>query len=689
MGYKDDTLEFVDKASTLKPVREMFADARSLGTITANINNFFVHSDSDNYVPGMSTYLTDSFTWEDFGGNTTQIKNFTLVELDQGTYQGKTLVLTNGYDGGSLEYLVRVRVIDSDEDYVGPKAANSPSDPVETGNYYWVKIVDLFSVNANSADIAKYFNEEFYGSEEAAAKSKEDSQVFDQAGWNAKPSGTVYTSQDASRVYIVCDSGKEKIENQIELDELKSAAKRKAADFLISHYDLILTEDETLQLGTKTIKLADQRIENRPNSTLKFLAFVPSSILLPILATNASEFASEVTLPLFYYYNQIMKVSIFLKALDFKVKELNIPLDLKKEGDRVQAAASAIKNYLTKWYGKYLYDEDYDLILAFSEDGKLSAIRVTGPEGPPPMPYEFGDSDVKLHPKWDKNTDEFSNPRTAHYLANVPDMLSDKERVGEPAGLTWLQFVQTYTLNMPDYKATQAENPPTKKQRAAYTLQTTKDELKGVTTNSGTEMVIRRLSPEIRAITATAKKKMFQKFQDSNMAKITSKNFTIYDIDSLFTDVLDRISIDTLLTTVKLAQNPDRAKEHFKEKFIAYDIDAQVEKIKKTKTEFQRQIASQKKEQDTPSSRYDDTIKIKSVAKDAAKEAIDHLSALAQEALIQTVKNLLQSLINALNEEDEISKTQDYGAVDIEENVSPEELAATMNTVNSLRGMDK
>jgi len=687
MDYKDATLEFVDKASTVKPVRQLFAEARTLDTITANINNFFVHSDSDNYVPGMSTYLTDSFAWEDFGANTTQIKNFTLVELDQGTYQGKTLVLTKRYDGGSLEYLVRVRVIDSDNDYVGPKAANSPSDPVETGNYYWVKIIDLFSVNAKSADIAKYFNEEFYGSKEAAAKSKQDTQVVDKAGWRTKANETIFKSQDSSRIYIVIDTGEERIQDNGEFNDLKLLAKDTAANLIVTEYDLVLSKQRIQDLASTSMSIADQIIENRPNSTLKFLVFLPTAVLRPLLSAQDSNFSQSVSLSLFDYKNQIMQINIFLKALDSKVKELKIPLDLKKEGDRVQAAQIAITNYLNKWYAKYLYKEGYDLILSFNEEGALSSIIVAGPDGLEKKPVELS-QDYLLHPKWDKNSEKFSNPRTSHYLANIPSMLQDKEKVGQPTGLTWLKYVQTYTLNMPDYKAAKKENPPTKKQRAEYVLQTTKDELKGVTTSNNLEMVITRLSPEIRAITAQAKKQMFQKFQDSNMSKITSKNFTIYDIDSLFTDVLDRVSIDTLLTTVKLAQNPDRAKKHFKEKFIAYDIDAQVKKINKTKEEFKRQIDSQKKQEDTGQNPYNDDIKIKSVAKSAAKEAVDHLSALAQEALIQTVKNLLQSLINTLNEEDEKTKSQDYGVIDIEENVSPQELTETMNTINSLRGVD-
>ena len=688
MDYKDATLEFVDGASTTIPVRELFANARSLETINSNINNFFVHTDAGNNVAGMSTYLTDSFEWEEYGSNTTQLKNFTIVELDAETYKGKTLLLTN--DVGDLEYLVRVRVIDNDSFYVGPQVANDSADPVEPGNYYWIKIENLFSVNAQSADLSKYFNEQFYGSENAAieaASSKEDTLELDLAAWNTKANYTIFKSQDSSRMYIVIDSGEESIQDNGELDDLKLLAKAEAADLIVKEYDLILSKQRIQDLASTSMSIADQIIENRPNSTVKFLVFLPTPVLLPLLGDQASNFSQSVSLPLFEYYNQIMKISIFLKALDSKVKDLKISLDLKKEGDRVQAAAIAIANYLKKWYDKYLYEENYELILSFNGDGNLSSIRVAGPDGLEQGPVELS-QDYLLHPKWDKNNEKFSNPRTSHYLANIPSMLQDKERVGQPAGLTWLKYVQTYTLNMPDYKAAKKENPPTKKQRAEYVLQTTKDELKGVTTNSDLEMVIRRLSPEIRAITANAKKQMFQKFQDSNMSKITSKNFTVYDIDSLFNQVLDRISIDTLLTTVKLAQNPDRAKKHFKEKFIAYDIDAQVKKIKKTKEEFKRQLDSQKKQENTGQNPYNDDIKIKSVAKSAAKEAVDHLSALAQEALIQTVKNLLQSLINTLNEEDEKTKSQDYGAIDIEENVSPQELTETMNTINSLRGVD-
>ena len=75
MDYKDATLEFVDGASTVIPVRELFANARSLETINSNINNFFVHTDAGNNVAGMSTYLTDSFSWDEYGKDTTQIKN--------------------------------------------------------------------------------------------------------------------------------------------------------------------------------------------------------------------------------------------------------------------------------------------------------------------------------------------------------------------------------------------------------------------------------------------------------------------------------------------------------------------------------------------------------------------------------------------------------------------------------------
>ena len=688
MDYKDATLEFVDGASTTKPVRELFANARSLDTIKANINNFFVHTDAGNNVPGMSTYLTDSFEWEETGTNVTQIKNFTIVELDTETYKGKTLLLTN--DVGDLEYLVRVRVIDNDSFYVGPQAANDTADPVQTGNYYWIKIENLFSVNAQSADLSKYFNEQFYGSENAAieaASSKEDTLELDLAAWNTKANHTIFKSQDSSRMYIVIDSGEESIQDNGELDDLKLLAKAEAADLIVTEYDLILSKQRIQDLASTSMSIADQIIENRPNSTVKFLVFLPTAVLRPLLDAQDSNFSQSVSLSLFDYKNQIMQISIFLKALDSKVKDLKIALDLKKEGDRVQAAAIAIANYLKKWYAKYLYEEGYELILSFNGDGNLSSIRVAGPDGLEQGPVELS-QDYLLHPKWDKNNEKFSNPRTSHYLANIPSMLQDKENVGQPAGLTWLKYVQTYTLNMPDYKAAKKENPPTNKQRAEYVLQTTKDDLKGVTTNNNLERVIRRLSPEIRAITAQAKKQMFQKFQDSNMSKITSKNFTIYDIDSLFTDVLDRVSIDTLLTTVKLAQNPDRAKKHFKEKFIAYDIDAQVKKIKKTKEEFKRQIASQKKQEGTGQNPYNDDIKIKSVAKNAANEAVDHLSALAQEALIQTVKNILQSLISALNEEDETTKSQDYGAIDIEQNVSPQEMTETMNTVNSLRGVD-
>ena len=195
------------------------------------------------------------------------------------------------------------------------------------------------------------------------------------------PPGTIYKSQDNSRIYVVVDSEKEVIKDSGELEDLKVKAKKSAADLIVKNYRLVMSSPRVQDLADKSISVTDQIIENRPNSTLKFLLFIPSSIIDPLLEDQAGVYEQEIKLPIVDYFDMIMKASIFLKALDFKVKEEKIPLDLKKEGTRLEKAGIAIKNHVSKYYAPYVNDSKYTLILSFDLERTLSAIIVSGPEG--------------------------------------------------------------------------------------------------------------------------------------------------------------------------------------------------------------------------------------------------------------------------------------------------------------------
>jgi hypothetical protein len=688
MNYKDAILEFVDENSTVVPVHQLFSEARDIESINQNIDNFFVHTFAGENVSGMSTYFTDSFQWEDYGNNTSQIKNFTFVQTDFGSYKGKVLVLSNAE--GELQNLVRVKIIDNDPFYVNVENKTSlPDEAIIPGNYYWIKIENLFPVNPKTDDVKSLFNESFFGSEEASqlseAQSKVDSFKTDTVGWHKKQPNSIFKSQDNSGVYVTIDTGLEHIESMSDLPKIDFAAMIAAKDHIIKKYNIILNplHEENLVYAFKVI---DKKIENRPNSTLKYLLFIPSSVLNPILEEKEESYDKEVRFNPVYFIDKIRKVALFLESLDPKVKEKNIPLDLKKESVRLMSAAFSIKNYLDKYYKSFMDDSKYEIVLTFDFESKLSALYLEGPEGRVKPPEELSQG-MLVDVSW--YSEDFFKGRTFHYLVNSGLMYSDMNSVGViPRGMPWLTFLKTYTLDMPAHKLSQEDKSSSREQEAEKELEKAKAELRGVTNSNHLEKVIRRLSPEIRALTYEAKKNMFKKIQDSNMKKITSKNFGIYDIDSLFNDVLDRVSIDTIINTIKLAQNPDTAKKHFKNKFISFDISEKVKKIENTKKEFQRQLEHKRSSPEQKRTAYEDNKEIKSVAKNASKEAINHLTALAEGALIQTVKNLLQSLVESLREENEVDKAKEIGSLNIEETVSPTDLTAVLGSINSLRGVD-
>ena len=638
-------------------------------------------------------------------GETVTFANFTLVKTD-----GIQKKLERS--DGSSAIIVKVTVVDTDPYFAPPEVGLSVSSFSKQGSTYWVDANKVWSIEpALTPDVPQL---------PTPIKSISETKDIVPADWFTKAHGTIL--EDKSSFFVAIDTMAKGWKDKDDEGTVKLQAKTAAANIVGGAYGLIMNPD-TESLFVRYATVIKDQISNRPGSTYRICVKIPKELLsveARALTPDQSSVAFVAQMSFGELKNSLTKIEKYFLSLSPIIKKENISLNLQLETKLLKKARTAVIGLFADNKQHKTQDTDQIYITFTLEPETIMNGLIVEPTAalkkrktkkvikknaslkkdedtfaPITKPITI-DTRTKL------NDDLYKRSRTMLFIANCQSMAEEigKDTNAATNKVKWLDFLIKYVDRMPMYYPSDTINKETNDSNveAKQKIKDIEKKLPPVTTIEVQNALLKDVTPELKGKIAQIKATTFEKIQDPSMKMIFDNIEQINSIDSLYEQVLDKISIESMISLAKECTEPNYFNS-IEDSVPNLDFEIPDPKLNIPKIpdldvgipDLNYEIPelpelpslSNPLAFDLP-----DLDIVPDVSSDSQEKIVAQIEEMMTSALLDTVKSIIRNIKRCSNEGSDKEKNKKVGDLDITSKLQDNQLENIKNKINSIADAD-